>query len=57
MILFKILDFLRSLDRLKVHIRIIISEFYIAWRKNFTKIFTYRRAGRLYENLFVMVVV
>ena len=45
-ILFKILDFLRSLDRFKVHIRAIISEFYMAWRNNFTKIFTYGRGGR-----------
>ena len=42
-ILFKILDFLRPLDRFEVHI---ISEFYMAWRKNFTKIFIYRRRGR-----------
>ena len=43
----KFLDFLRLPDRFKVHIRVIISEFYMAWRNNFTKIFTYRRGGRL----------
>ena len=42
-ILFKILDFLRSLNRFKVLIRLIKSEFYMAWRKNFTKLFTYLR--------------
>ena len=47
MILFKILDFLRSLDRLEVHIRVIISEFSMAWRNNFTKIFTNERGRRL----------
>ena len=44
--LFKILDFLRSLDRFKVLIRVIISGFFIAWRKNITKIFTYCREGK-----------
>ena len=39
---FKFLDFLTSLDRFEVLIRVIISEFYMARRKNFTKIFTYR---------------
>ena len=38
----KILDFLRSLDRFKVFIQVIIIEFYMAW-KNFSKIFTYWR--------------
>ena len=33
-ILFKFLEFLRSLDRFKVFIRVIISEFYMAWRLN-----------------------
>ena len=37
MILFKILDFLRSLDRFEVLIRVIISEFYMAWRKYLLK--------------------
>ena len=32
-ILFKILDFLRPLDRFKVRIWVIISEIYMAWRK------------------------
>ena len=46
-ILFKFVDFLRSLDRFKVLIRIISSEFYMAKRKKFTKILIYRRGGRL----------
>ena len=40
---FKFFNFLGSLDKLKVLIWVIISEFYMAWRNNFTKIFTYRR--------------
>ena len=36
-----------SLDRFKVLTRAIISDFNMAWRKNFTKILTYRRGGRL----------
>ena len=36
-ILFRFLDFLRSLDRLKVLIRVFISEFYMTWRKNSLK--------------------
>ena len=40
-ILFKFLDLLWSLDWFKVRFRVIISEFYMAWRKKFTKIFTY----------------
>ena len=47
MILFEFLDFLRSLDRFKILIRVIISDFYMAWKKNPSKIFTYRRGGRL----------
>ena len=35
---FKFLDFLKSLDRYKVLVRVINSEFYMAWRKDFTKI-------------------
>ena len=44
---FEFLDFLRPLDRFRVRIRVIISRFYMARRKNFTKIFTYLRSGRL----------
>ena len=36
---FKFLDLLRSLDRFKVLIRVIISEFYIPWRKKSVKIY------------------
>jgi len=42
-ILFKFLDFLGSLDRFKVLIKVIISDFYTARRKNFTKTLTSRR--------------
>ena len=42
---FKFFEFLRSLDRFKVLIRVIISEFYTAWRKTLTKICTYRRGN------------
>ena len=45
-ILFKILDLLRSLDRFKVLLRVILNEISMAWRENFTKIFTYRREER-----------
>ena len=33
------------LDRFKVHIRVITSDFFMAWRNNFIKIFTYRLGG------------
>ena len=46
-VLFKFLDFLQLLDRFKVLTWVVISEFYMTWRKNFTEIFTYRRGGRL----------
>ena len=44
-ILFQFLELLRSLDRFKVLIRVIISEFSMTLRKNFTKISA--RRGRL----------
>ena len=36
---FKFLDFLRLLDQFELLIRVIISEFYMAWREKLTKIF------------------
>ena len=46
-ILFKFLDFLRSLDQLKVLVRVIISDFYMARIEKFTKILISRRGGPL----------
>ena len=43
---FKFLHYLRSVDRFKVLIWFIISEFYMALRRKFTKIVTFRRGGR-----------
>ena len=44
--LFKFLDFLRSLDRFKV-LKVIISDYYLVWRKKFNEMFTSHRGGRL----------
>ena len=49
----KFLDFLRSLDRFKVLITVIISEFYMACREKLTKIFIYLRGWRKQNKNFI----